>query len=326
VTIDRRRFMQLSGALLAATTLPAPAAPTLHKIGIVGVPFNSSGLTSGVARAPAVLRAHGLIEQLSKVSDVRDYGDVGFATLQPTRDPISGIKSLQATVSMVPAVEAAVSRVLADDRFPLILGGDCPVMLGGLAAVHNRSGRVGLMFVDGHEDAYPPHSSPTGEAADMEFAFAIGLYLEDAPRDFASRFPLVQPTDTVIIGARDSADLKHDKVVSLASKVRVISSVEAQTRNGAVLAREELARLEAIGVSGVWLHTDLDVLSSEALAAVDYRQPGGFSWDRLTGMVQAVIRGPSTVGWDVTIYNPDLDPHQAHANTIVKFIVAAFSA
>lgn len=326
MSIDRRHFMKLSGAVLTAGTLRARPAGDPRKIGIVGVPFNSSGIASGVGRAPAALRAHGLVEQLSKRNDVRDYGDVGFAALQPVRDTISGIKSLQATESMVPAVEAVVARVWADGRFPLILGGDCPVMLGGLAAAHRRLGRVGLMFVDGHEDAYPPHASPTGEAADMEFGFAIGLYLEDAPRDFANRFPLARASDTVIIGARDTADLAHDNVVSLASKVRVISDAQAQARDCALLAREELARLEANGVSGVWLHTDLDVLSSAALAAVDYRQPGGLSWAQLTSVVHTAIGRPSTIGWDVTIYNPDLDPHQAHAVTIVKFIAAAFDA
>jgi arginase len=326
MTMDRRHFIKLSGAALTTTTLRAQPAGARRKIGIVGVPFNSAGITSGVGRAPAALRTHGLVAQLSKVNDVRDYGDVMFATLQPVRDSVSGIKSLRATESMVPAVEAAVMRVLADGRFPLILGGDCPVMLGGLAAAHRHLGRVGLLFVDGHEDAYPPHASPTGEAADMEFGFAIGLYLEDAPRDFANRFPLVQPSDTVIIGARDTADLAHDKVVSLASKVRIISDAQAQAQDCAVLAREQLARLEANGVSAIWLHTDLDVLSSAALAAVDYPQPGGFSWAQLSSVARAAIRRPSTIGWDVTIYNPDLDPHQAQAASIVKFIAATFSA
>jgi len=79
-------------------------------------------------------------------------------------------------------------------------------------------------------------------------------------------------------------------------------------------------------VSGVWLHTDLDVLSSAALPAVDYQQPGGFSWAQLASVAYAAIRRPSTIGWDVTIYNPDLDPHQAHASSIVTFIAAAFNA
>jgi arginase len=325
MTSNRRHFIKLTGGALVATTLRAGSEPLIRKIGIIGVPFNSAGLSSGVARAPAALRTHGLVERLSAANDVRDYGDVTFAPLRPMRDAASGIKSLAATESMVPAVQLAAARVLADGRFPLVLGGDCPVMLGGLAAAHQRLSRVGLMFLDGHEDAYPPRASTTGEAADMEFGFAIGLYLESAPKDFASRFPVVRPSDAVIIGARDAADIARDKIVSLASKVRIISDAVAQTQDCGEIARREQARLEANGVTGVWLHTDLDVLSTEALPAVDYPQPGGFSWQQLTSVARAAISRPSTIGWDVTIYNPDLDPHEAHAAAIVQFIAAAFN-
>jgi arginase len=323
--MNRRQFTMLSVAALAAATLKAQAQGTARKIGILGVPFNSSGTTSGVARAPAVLRAHGLIQLLSTKHDVRDYGDAAFAAPQALRDLESGIKSLESTQSMVTSTERMVARILAEGRFPLILGGDCPVMLGGIAAARARLGRVGLMFVDGHEDAYPPHASTTGEAADMEFAFAIGLYLEGAPKEFSQRFPVVQPSDVAIIGARDTADLAKDKVASLASKVRLISDTQARARDSDALARGEYARLEARDLPGIWLHTDLDVLSTAALAAVDYPQPGGFSWEQLAGFVHAAIQRPSTVGWDVTIYNPDLDPGQSHANRIVSFIAAAFT-
>jgi arginase len=325
MTHDRRHFMKLFGATLVAPTLRAGAEPVARKVGIVGVPFNSAGLASGVARAPAALRAHGLVEHLSAVCDARDYGDVTFAPLRPERDAASGIKSLAATESMVPAVQVAVEQVLTDGRFPLVLGGDCPVMLGGLAAAHRRWGRVGLIFVDGHEDAYPPHASTTGESADMELGFALGLYLETAPKEFARRFPVVRSSDTVIIGARDAADIKRDKTASLASKVRMISDAQAQSQDCAEIARREQARLEANGVGGVWLHTDLDVLSSAALPAVDYPQPGGFSWPQLTSVVRSALSRPSTIGWDVTIYNPDLDRQEAHAGAIVQFIAAAFN-
>lgn len=321
---DRRDFIALSAAALFAAALPARAKPLTRNVGVIGVPFNSAGLSGGVARAPAVLRTHGLLERLSTICDVRDYGDVTFGPLRPVRDAASGIKSLAATESMVPAVQREVARVLADGRFPLVLGGDCPVMLGSLAAARQRLGRVGLIFVDGHEDAYPPHASLTGEAADMEMGFALGLYLQDAPKDFANHFPVVQPSDVVIIGARDAADIRKDKIESLATKVRLISGAQAQTQDCRETAHREQARLEGDGVSGVWLHTDLDVLSSAALPAVDYRQPGGLSWQQLSSIASAVVSRPATIGWDVTIYNPDLDPHEAHAAAIVQFIATSF--
>ena len=33
--------------------------------------------------------------------------------------------------------------------------------------------------------------------------------------------------------------------------------------------------------------------------------------------------GAGPVGWDVTIYNPDMDPTGAHARRIVEFIATA---
>jgi prepilin-type processing-associated H-X9-DG protein len=34
-------------------------------------------------------------------------------------------------------------------------------------------GRIGMLFVDGHEDVYTPHESTFGEAADMELGLAL---------------------------------------------------------------------------------------------------------------------------------------------------------
>jgi arginase len=69
-----------------------------------------------------------------------------------------------------------------------------------------------------------------------------------------------------------------------------------------------------------WLHVDLDVLSSEALSAVDYPQPGGLTWEQLTTICKTATANPSLAGMDVTIYNPDLDPGHKHAPRIVQFI------
>jgi arginase len=74
-------------------------------------------------------------------------------------------------------------------------------------------------------------------------------------------------------------------------------------------------------VSAVWLHTDLDALSTRALAAVDYKLRGGLSWSELSTVVGTSIADPSVIGWDITIYNPDLDPHERSASRIVEFIV-----
>ena len=61
------------------------------------------------------------------------------------------------------------------------------------------------------------------------------------------------------------------------------------------------------------------LLSVAALPAVDYPQPGGLGWDQLARVVETAVTG-RPVGWDITIYNPDLDPARVHARRIVEFL------
>ena len=87
----------------------------------------------------------------------------------------------------------------------------------------------------------------------------------------------------------------------------------------AVVATEAVRRV-ASAEAGWWLHVDLDVLSSGALPAVDYRQDGGLSWTDLTALTRAAISAGGCLGTTVTIFNPDLDPDGQYALAIVEFI------
>ena len=142
---------------------------------LIGVPTNSSGTTDGVARAPGVLRERGLSAALTSRPGFTDSGDLPLPPPQRQRGP-SGLLAEDALITMIRLVREAVCTARSGGRFPLLVGGDCPVMLGALAALQAEQDQPGLLFVDGHEDAWPPQASPTGEAADCELGLALGLF------------------------------------------------------------------------------------------------------------------------------------------------------
>ncbi|MEX0817778.1 MAG: arginase family protein [Gaiellales bacterium] len=291
----------------------------MRSIGLLGVPTNSAGTIDGVARAPAALRGAGLVEALGERADVHDYGDVTLPDPSPERDAETRVIDPHGLAALVIRVRDAVTPILNDGRFPLVVGGDCPVLLGCLAAA-GRPGRIGLLFVDGHEDAYVPAESSTGEAADMELAFALGM--ADAPwsPELAAELPLVAPADVRVLGARDAAILRDEGVASIRDRVEVVDGDHLAADPGAATgaARSSLP-------SPWWFHLDLDVLSTDALPAVDYPQPGGLEWNELSLVATTALQG-EPAGWDVTIYNPDLDPERIHARRIVRFLGAAIGA
>ncbi|WP_169745069.1 arginase family protein [Cryptosporangium arvum] len=275
---------------------------------LILVPFNSSGAADGVARAPSALLDAGLAARLPGARVV----DAAVPTGDAARGP-SGLASENALAAMVESVSERVLDAWAADRLPVVLGGDCPVLLGALRAADRRGYGAGLVFVDGHEDAWDPHRSPTGEAADSEIALALG-WVPGYP-------PVLRPADLVQLGPRDAAELTGAGQPSLADRVAVLPGERLAAPGGLETAHRMAAGLVA-RTEHWWLHVDLDVLSTEALPAVDYPQPGGLSWEQLETLTGQLLTIGGCGGLSVTIYNPDLDGGAA-ADRIASYVADA---
>lgn len=293
------------------------------RLGIVGVPYTSTGPRTGEARSPAALRAAGLVTTLRRSVDVVDYGDVAIAGASPHRDPVTGIIAPDSLVQMVTGVRAAVRGVLDDGAFPLVIGGECPLLLGCLAAARDVWGRIGLLFVDGHEDAWPQFASTTGEAADMELGFALGLTRPRGIEALTTLLPLVRADDVVVLGPRDRDELVEGNISSVAATVafRDHLTLRRDLLDGGIAL--PLAHLRDTG--HWWFHLDLDVLATAALPAIRYPRPGGLQWHELIALTTMALKVPGLVGWNVTIYNPDLDPDGSGAERIVAFLAETTS-
>jgi len=291
---------------------------TLAGLALIGVPTNSSGTVDGVARSPAVLRQRGLAAALASHRGFTDAGDLVLPGPVPVRGP-SGLLAEDALVAMIEQVAEAVGLARGRGWFPLLVGGDCPVFLGALDAVQAERDRVGLLFVDGHEDAWPPRLSPTGEAADCELGLALRLFDAGLSPQLRAVLPRIDPADVVAVGPRDADELAAAGVASLDGQL------------GALIRPSELTTDRyATALAGLpqpwWLHTDLDVLATGELAAVDYPQPGGLTWSQLVSLTATALATDGCAGWSVCIYNPDLDPSRDGADAIISYITQAITA
>jgi arginase len=287
---------------------------------------------------------------------ISDGGDVRTGSPSPLRDPSTGLCNSDALVSMVEQLSATVAAARFAGRLPVVLGGDCAVLLGALAGasvpppvpadplegpepVDIPDGPLGLLFVDGHEDAWPPLSSPSGEAADSELGLALGLPPDTpAPAGLAALLPLVEPDLVAVLGARDATEIAAAGVASLRDRVLLRTAAELAAPGphaGPALARAgapaAVLTTHALGVirrraTRWWLHVDLDVLSTESLPAVDYRQPGGLTWEHLTALTRTALGTPGLAGWSITVYNPDLDLDRSGAARIVDYLAESLSA
>ena len=272
---------------------------------VIGVPTNSSGTVHGVALAPRVLRERGLAAALAGRVDLTDSGDLPLPPPTEYRGP-SGLRNEDGLIALIQQVNAAVRAARRAGRMPVLVGGDCPVLLGALAALQEQTGKAGLLFVDGHEDAWPPRTSPTSEAADCELGLALRLFDDDLSANLREVLPRLNTGHVAALGPRDDDELSRAGVASLAGRIAMLvrpadlaSSTTELTPSGSAATA---------------------VLATSELAAVDYLQPDGLSWPQLDAITSTALAAPGCAGWSLCIYNPELDPARSDADRIISHI------
>lgn len=275
----------------------------------------------GVQGAIGVLRSEGLSEHLAALG-VPDTGDLVLEPPSGERGP-SGILNERALSTLVHATRNAVRRAISVGAKPLLVGGDCPVLLGALAGIADGGERCGLVMLDGHEDAWSPWRSETGEASDSEIAIAMGRLGSNLPDPLDVLVPLVEPAHVAILGPRDAEEIAAGGEGSIRNDVALFMDDAGVVGLGGAAAVSRA--LEAIGDVAFWLHVDLDVLETAAFAAVDYPQPAGVTWSEIDDAFVTASSDPRCRGASVSIYNPDLDPDRSEARKVIDFLGRAIA-
>jgi arginase len=279
----------------------------MARLAVVDAPIDCSGTGRGEEHAPAALRAAGLIERLG----ARDAGEADARIRDTHRDPDTGVVGAVEVRRASVAIASRVREVLEARERPLVLGGDCTLLLGVFQALPRGSG---LWFVDGHADFYDGESSPTGEAADMDLAILTG---HGPPGLLERDEPLLEPAAVVLLGHRP-AELHPDVArenARLDPAIRALTALEVRERGAGGVGTDAAARLAE---RPAWLHLDLDVLDEEVLPAVSYPQPLGLDWDELVALVRPLVAAPNLLGVSVADFNPDRDADGKHAARVVE--------
>lgn len=309
------------------------------EIDIVSVPFSATGRAGGAAAGPAAVHAHGLIGRIRHVLPVgwtpHETAPVTSGERSLIRSADSGLLNEAALAAMIDGVADAVTASHTDGHFPLLLGGDNPILLGGLVATgHRPAGPAGLLVLAGRECASPPAKTPTGLASDCTLGLAL-LARTNAmlSNGLSGRLPLVPPGAVTVLGTRDSAELSAAGLPSLAGSILIRSDQDlgassARPATGPMLARHVSDAVEHITRTARvwWLHVDLTVLSAQALPGTGRPLPGGLSWEQLTAMTRAALTAPGVVGWSVTGYDADHDLERISAAHLADYLVASVGA
>ncbi len=327
MNLNRREFTKMaSSAFLSAPfggeTQHSPGGVTLllapSNLGLR--PTESNG-QPGAWRAPEALMNAGLAHAVG-AADVLSFErpayefDAQFGTT--IRNGLS-IRAFSLELG------ERVREVLARGRFPLVIGGDCSILLGCMYGARLAGGR-GLVHIDGHSDFFHPGNYDTasrlGSAAGMDLALASGrgeLLLTHWP-DLSG--PLAEDDDIVQLGERDAESPDFNKFYGDIVRTRIIQFTIQRILSDGVdsAAHQTLTKLESRSLDRVWLHIDFDVLDQTVMPAVDSPGSPGLDYEQLASLIAALCGSGRIAGASFTIYDPERDPHARYPERLVDCI------
>lgn len=292
----------------------------------LGLRPTEHGVEPGTWRAPAALMAAGLEAQTGADEVIALARPPYDFDVQPGTRIRNGLTIRRFSLELGGAVLAALEA----DSFPIVVGGDCSVLLGCLYGARLAGGK-GLVHVDGHSDFFHPGNYDTrsrlGAAAGMDLALATGRGEPLLTRWPEVDGPLVRDEDTVQIGERDARCPEYDEYYGDIVRTEITRMIVQDVLRDGVEAAADAAveRLRARGLDRAWLHVDLDVLDQSVMPAVDSPGSPGLDFTQLGVLLGILLKSGRFIGADIAIYDPERDPETRYAEPLVTMLDRAFS-
>ncbi|MFG2048041.1 arginase family protein [Micromonospora sp. NPDC048935] len=299
----------------------------MRRIAVLDAPTNlglrppTTTSVPGCAKAPGALRDHELLARLR----ARDAGCVTPARYDPGDwRPGDGVCHAREIADYSLALAERIGSIIDRGEFPVVLGGDCSVLLGSALAMHRLGeavgGRIGLVFVDGHSDfRHPGNASYVGAAAGEDLALVTGRGQADLAA-IEGRRPYFRDIDVVVLGIRAQDEYRLD-LQAAGITTRPVPALRAEgAARTAQWAHEQLA-----DCAGYWVHIDVDVLDPAVMPAVDAPDPGGIAFAELEILLAGLVDTPHCLGVELTVFDPDYDPDGSYAAEIVNTVVAGLA-
>ena len=292
------------------------------KIALIGAPSSAAAFLAGSEKAPAALRAAGLVERLQSAGyEVIDHGDCA-PRLFADDDEHKRARNLPAIVAGLNDLKLRAELAVKSGALVLVLGGDCAQVIGLLAGARRYYKHVNLLWFDRDADLNTPASTPSGRIDGMVVAHVIGRGAPELVRFFGES-ALVREPDVTLFGL-ERLDPPEQEFLSK-SPMRHIDAADVEAKGGAAAALNGLTYVHADAHEFV-LHLDTDVIAVDEFPAVNVPGTDGLRLAEVRAALAEFAKHKNLLGLVVAQYNPDKDADGSGAKKLVDLLVEALSA
>ncbi|MFW9768317.1 MAG: arginase family protein [Candidatus Thorarchaeota archaeon] len=286
------------------------------KITVIGVPFNGDGTTPEIENPAQAFRDEGLISLLKDEGhQVLDFGDLSIPSYTNTRNSTTKVLNFDAWRNMSVRLSKTLDDFMDKDTLPIVLGGDCSILVGILDAYKARNLSLNLFFLDGHADFHDTNSSPTGEPADMELAALTG-YLSKEIVTMTGKGPLLDKGNVVVYGINEYDLIETSNIDVIDRKLIFEKGIESTFYSSLSLLQDSNLPL--------WLHFDVDVLDKAIMPAIHYPVEEGLSFNETLELFTLLKNTKKLAGISIACYHPNLDFDKKGMKTLLSLLSELF--
>lgn len=288
---------------------------------LIGVPTSAGAYGVGLEHAPRVLRECGLTGSID--ADVIDIGDLSSTPFRPdTHNRRS--QNIETVVEVVESVREAVAAALLDGDVPLVVGGDCTITLGVVAAVISVMPDASLAYFDGDVDMSTPETTTSGVLDAMGVAHLLNIDGADA-RLAAVGFetPLIDGEHLALIGFEvDELSEAHETLLDERGVGRFPASDLRRDLPGALRRIDRfLERSPRI------VHFDVDAVDSIELPLAEFPHFNtGVGVETASEILNHLCETSRLAALVITEANPRRDPDHLYMPQLAALIADAANA
>ena len=276
------------------------------------------GKEPGVKNVPDFLKKHNFHSSLNPTNVFR----LNPPAYSMALDEISGVRNADQVSKYAKDQSQILEEVLLENKFPIVLGGDCSILIGNALALKNI-GSFALFFLDGHTDFVLPALSQTGGAAGMDLAIVSG-YGHDKLTNIDGQKPYFNERHIWCVGNRDYDEAYVQAIMN--SNINYFDLNSLRDNGIEKCIADFLQMVERQNLEGFWIHIDVDVLNDKLMPAVDSRQEDGLDYNEFNHIMRLLLTETKATGLEITILDPDLDPSGEYTKNFVSNFCNTFNS
>ncbi len=217
----------------------------------------------------------------------------------------------------------AMVEKIKEEYFPIMIGGDHSVAIASALASAKVNIDIGIVWIDAHTDYNTFESTITGNIHGLPLAAITGYKCNELRTYHDGK--VIQPSRTVIVGARSIDDAEKD---NLRYAGVTVFSTEDIREKGIDAVMDEAFKIAGYKTKGIHVSYDLDVIDPYVAPGVSIPEYEGITEDEAMKINEYLVKHMNDIlSFDLVEFNPlrdqDRKTEQIALNILTQVITAA---